>query len=374
MKLRTNAEYKIFVEEIKQRVRDSQYAALRAVNKELVVLYRDIGQKIVDKQNKLGWGKAVVENLAVDLQKEFPGIRGFSADNLWRMRKFYLQFANNTKLAPMVQEISWAKIIVIMESCKNEAEKEFYISMTKKFGWTKDVLIHQIGNEAFYTPRVKTRGIQVRLHSRGRYPRLKRRGICRGNQSYEKMLLNQTNFDKTVPAKIRNQAKLAVRDEYTFDFLELGDEHLENELERALMVNVRRFLLEMGGHFCFAGHQHRIEIDGREFFVDILLYHRKLRCLVAVELKIGDFKPEYAGKMQFYLSALNEQDKLEGENPAIGIIICKSKSRIVVEYALKDVHKPIGVSIYSIKKSLPKALQKYLPSSKELAERLDAVK
>lgn len=339
MKLKANAEYKIFVEEIKQRVRDSQYAALRAVNKELVVLYRDIGQKIVDKQNKLGWGKAVVENLAVDLQKEFPGIRGFSADNLWRMRKFYLQFANNTKLAPLVQEISWAKIIVIMESCKNEAEREFYIRMTKKFGWTKDVLIHQIEN-----------------------------------QSYEKMLLNQTNFDKTVPAKIRNQAKLAVKDEYTFDFLELGDEHLENELERALMVNVRRFLLEMGGHFCFAGHQHRIEIDGREFFVDILLYHRKLRCLVAVELKIGDFKPEYAGKMQFYLSALNERDKLEGENPAIGIIICKSKSRTVVEYALKDVRKPIGVSTYSIKKSLPKTLQKYLPSSKDLAARLDAMK
>lgn len=339
MRLRTGAEYKIFVEEIKQRVRDSQYAALRAVNKELVVLYRDIGQKIVEKQNKLGWGKAVVENLAVDLQKEFPGIRGFSADNLWRMRKFYLQFANNTKLAPLVQEISWAKIIVIMESCKHDAEKEFYIRMTKKFGWTKDVLIHQIEN-----------------------------------QSYEKMLLNQTNFDKTVPAKIRNQAKLAVKDEYTFDFLELGDEHLENELERALMVNVRRFLLEMGGHFCFAGHQHRIEIDGREFFVDILLYHRKLRCLVAVELKIGDFKPEYAGKMQFYLSALNERDRLEGENPAIGIIICKSKSRTVVEYALKDVHKPVGVSTYSIKKSLPKTLQKYLPSSKDLAARLDAVK
>lgn len=339
MKLRTNAEYKIFAEEIKRRVRDSQYAALIVVNKELVVLYRDIGQKIVDKQNKLGWGKAVVENLAIDLQKEFPGVRGFSADNLWRMRKFYLQFVNNTKLAPLVQEISWAKIIVIMESCKNEAEMEFYISMTKKFGWTKDVLIHQIEN-----------------------------------QSYKKMLLNQTNFDKTVPAKIRNQAKLAVKDEYTFDFLELGDEHLENELERALMVNVRRFLLEMGGHFCFAGNQHRIEIDGREFFVDILLYHRKLRCLVAVELKIGDFKPEYAGKMQFYLSALNERDKLEGENPAIGIIICKSKSRTVVEYALKDVHKPIGVSTYSIKKSLPKTLQKYLPSSKELAARLDAVK
>lgn len=332
MKLRINAEYKIFVEEIKQRVRDSQYAALRAVNKELVALYWDIGKKIVDRQNRLGWGKAVVENLAVDLQKEFPGIRGFSADNLWRMRKFYVQFEKDAKLAPLVQEISWTKIVVIMESCKDVCEREFYINMTKRFSWTKDVLIHQIEN-----------------------------------QSFRKALLNQTSFDKTVPAKIRNQAKLAVKDEYTFDFLELGDEHLENELERALMVNVRRFLLELGGHFCFVTNQHRIEIDGREYFVDILLYHRKLRCLVAIELKIGDFKPEYAGKMQFYLSALNDKDRLDEENPAIGIIICKSKSRTVVEYALKDAHKPIGVSTYSIRKSLPRTLKKYLPSSKELA-------
>jgi predicted nuclease of restriction endonuclease-like (RecB) superfamily len=208
--------------------------------------------------------------------------------------------------------------------------------MAKKFGWTKDVLIHQIEN-----------------------------------QSFRKALLNQTSFDKTVPAKIRNQAKLAVKDEYTFDFLELGDDHLENELERALMVNVRRFLLELGGHFCFVTNQHRIEIDGREYFVDILLYHRKLRCLIAIELKIGDFKPEYAGKMQFYLSALNERDKLEEENPAIGIIVCKSKSRTVVEYALKDVKKPIGVSTYSLKKSLPKKLEKYLPSLKDWAAKLD---
>ncbi len=211
--------------------------------------------------------------------------------------------------------------------------------MTKKFGWTKNVLIHQIEN-----------------------------------QSYEKTLLNQTNFDKAVPAQVRAQAKLAVKDEYTFDFLELGDEHLETELERALMSNVRRFLLEMGGYFCFVANQHRLEIDGREFFVDLLLYHRKLKCLIAVELKVGDFKPEYAGKMQFYLSALNAQEKLTDENSCIGIIICKSKSRTIVEYALKDVHKPIGVSTYAVKKTLPRQLAKYLPSSKDLAAKLDVVR
>ena len=339
MKIRTNAEYKTFVEEIKQRVRDSQYAALRVVNRELIDLYWDIGKKIIEKQKKIGWGKAVVENLAADLQKAFPGIRGFSAQNLWRMKQFYQTYKDNKKLSPLVREIGWTHNVVIMMKCKDDDTQEFYIKMTKKFGWTKDLLIHQIENK-----------------------------------SYQKTLLNQTNFKKTIPAKIRNQAKLAVKDEYTFDFLELGDEHLENELERALMGNVRRFLLEMGGYFCFVGNQYRIEIDGREYFVDIVLYHRKLRCLVAVELKIGDFKPEYAGKMQFYLSTLNDRNTLEEENPAIGIIICKSKSRTVVEYALKDVHKPIGVSTYTIKKNLPKTLKKYLPSSKELAATVAAMK
>lgn len=325
-----NSEYKEFIEEIKRRVRASQYAALKAVNKELISLYWDIGRRIVELQNKSGWGKAIVETMAKDLQREFPGIQGFSAQNLWRMKQFFQVYSGNIKLSPLVREIGWTHNIIILTSCKNDVEREFYINMAKKFGWTKDVLIHQIEN-----------------------------------QSYEKTLLNQTSFDKTVSVKIRNQAKLAVKDEYTFDFLELGDDHLENELERSLVVNVRRFLLELGGHFCFVANQHRIEIDGREYFVGILLYHRKLRCLVAIELKIGDFKPEYAGKMQFYLSALNDRDKLKDENPAIGIIICKSKNRTVVEYALKDVHKPIGVSTYSIKKSLPMKLKKYLPSSKE---------
>ncbi len=339
MELKLNHEYKTFLEDIKERVRASQYEAFKAVNKELIALYWDIGKRIVEKQKELGWGKSVVETLAKDLQKEFPGIKGFSSQNLWYMRQFYGEYQGSSFLQPLVGEISWAKHLVIMSQCKKENERAFYINMTKKFGWTKEVLIHQIEN-----------------------------------QSFQKALLNQTSFDKTVPVKIRNQAKLAVKDEYTFDFLELGDDHLENELERALMVNVRRFLLELGGHFCFVTNQHRIEIDGREYFVDILLYHRKLRCLIAIELKVGDFKPEYAGKMQFYLSALNDRDKLEEENPAIGIIICKSKSRTVVEYALKDVCKPIGVSTYSLKKSLPKKFKKYLPSSEDWAAKLDIMK
>ena len=331
-----NKQYSDFLFLVKEKIRKAQYEAFKAVNKELIMLYWDIGKQITEKQKQLGWGKAVVDNLAQDLQKEFPGIKGFSSQNLWYMRQFYGEYHGNTILQPLVGEISWTKHLVIMSRCKKMEERIFYINMTKKFGWTKDILIHQIDN-----------------------------------QSYEKTILNQTNFDKTVSVKICNQAKLAVKDEYSFDFLELGDEHLENELERALMNNVRKFLLEMGGHFCFVANQHRVEIDGQEFFIDLLLYHRKLKCLIAVELKIGDFKPEYAGKMHFYLSALNAREKLQGENPSIGIIICRSKSRTIVEYALKDTHKPIGVATYAIKKTLPKQLSKYLPSSKAIAANLD---
>ena len=339
MKTAKSIEYQRFVEDVKKRILKSQYEALKAVNKELINLYWDIGRMIVDRQKKLGWGEAVVENLAKDLQQEFPGIKGFSSSNLWRIRMFYQTYFKQTKLAPMVREIGWSHNVVVMERCKDIAQCEFYISMTKKFSWTKNVLIHQIEN-----------------------------------QTYEKTLANQTNFGKTVPAKIQKQAKLAVKDEYTFDFLELGEEHLENELERALMNNVRKFLLEMGGYFCFIGNQYRIEIDGEEFFIDLLLYHRQLKCLVAIELKIGDFKPEYAGKMQFYLSAINDRIKMKDENPSIGIIICKGKNRTIVEYALKDVNKPIGVSTYRIKTSLPRKLSKYLPSSKELAKQVDILK
>ncbi len=325
-------DYVEFLSEIKQRIAQAQYSALKSVNKELISLYWDIGKKIVEKQE---WGKSVVETLAKDLQREYPGIKGFSSANLWRMRNFYLNYKDSEKLAPLVREISWVKNIIIMEKCKDELEREFYLKMTRKFGWTKDVLIHQVENK-----------------------------------SYEKFLLNQTNFDKTLPEKYKNQAKLAVKDEYTFDFLELGEEHAERELESALVTRVKDFLNELGGYFCFVGSQYRLEIDGEEYFIDLILYHRRLRCLVAVELKVGKFKPEYAGKMQFYLSALNDKVKLEDENPSIGLIICKEKNRTTVEYALKDVSKPIRISTYRITSTLPKSLMKYLPSKEEIVKRV----
>ena len=335
MSVIVTAEYKTFFKEIKERIHKAQYDAFKSVNKELINLYWDIGRSIVAKQDALGWGKAVVETLAKDLQKEFSGIHGFSVQNLWNMRQFYSAYKDNPKLQPMVGEISWTKNVIIMQRCKDDIQREFYIKITKKFGWTKDVLINQLEAGAF-----------------------------------DLYMANQTNFDKAVPVKYRHQAKLAVKDEYSFDFLELGEEHSEKELARALLENVRKFLIEMGGYFSFVGNQHRLKVDNQEFFIDLLLYHRHLRCLVAIELKVGAFKPEYAGKMQFYLSALNDIAKLPDENPSIGIILCKDKSRTIVEYALKDTKKPIGVATYKMTEKLPRELKKYLPSPEEMIERI----
>ncbi|MBI2438096.1 MAG: DUF1016 domain-containing protein [Lentisphaerae bacterium] len=332
-------EYASLLSEIKERVRSAQLEALRSVNKELIALYWDIGRMIVSRQVGETWGKSVVEQLAADLQAEFPGVQGFSTQNLWYMRQFYLEYRERSKLQPLVGEISWTKNLIVMARCKDLLEREFYIRMTKKFGWSKNVLIHQIEN-----------------------------------QSYEKTLLNQTNFDKAVSPEIRAQAKLAVKDEYTFDFLELGAEHAERELERALIGRIEDFLRAMGGLFAFVGSQFRLEVDEKEYFVDLLLYHRRLKCLIAVELKVGDFEPEFVGKMQFYLAALDTRVREKDENPSIGIILCKEKRRTIVEYALREARKPIGVATYRIVKTLPKELKGQLPSPQQIAKLLEEVR
>lgn len=338
MKKITTNGYKELLGEIKTRIRSAQYEALKAVNRELICLYWDIGKLIVEQQKKHGWGKSIVENLAIDLQSDFPGIQGYSRDNLWRMRKFYLHYRDNAKLAPLVQEIGWTHNIIIMEACEDVCGQEFYIKMTRKFGWSKNILVHQIEN-----------------------------------RTYEKTLLNQSNFEEALSTDVRDHAKLAVKDEYTFDFLELGEEHSEMELERALIIKINRFLIEMGGAFAFMGNQFRIEINGNEFFIDILLYHRRLKCLVAVELKIGKFIPEYVGKMQFYLAALDRHVREKDENPSIGIILCKDKDRTVVEYAVSESKKPIAVAQYKISNKLSKKLQKELPTPKDMIRLLDSI-
>ena len=261
---RVPADYVSLLAEVTERVRAARYAALRAVNNELVGLYWDIGRLIVERQIDGTHGDAVVERLTRDLQAEFPGIAGFSRRNVFYMREFYLLYRDLPKVQPLVAQIGWTHNLTILQRCKEPLEREFYIRMTRKFGWTKNVLMHQIEN-----------------------------------QSYRKYLLGQTNFDRTVTPELRAQANLAVRDEYTFDFLELGDEHSERELEKALIARVEDFLRAMGGMFAFLGSQFRLEVDGDEYFIDLLLFHRRLRCLVAVDLKIGKFQPEFVGKMQF---------------------------------------------------------------------------
>jgi predicted nuclease of restriction endonuclease-like (RecB) superfamily len=331
-------DYAHLLAEVKERVRSAQYAALKAVNTELVGLYWDIGRMIVERQEKSGWGRSVVENLSADLRREFPGVAGFSMQNLWYMRQFYLEYSGHEKLQPLVGEIAWAHNLVIMSKCKDSLEREFYIRMTRKFGWSKNVLIHQIDN-----------------------------------QSYEKSLLGQTIFDRALTPEFRGRAKLAVKDEYTFDFLELGEEHSERELERALIARIEDFLRAMGGMFAFMGSQYRLEVDGKEFFIDLLLFHRRLRCLVAIELKVGEFQPEFVGKMQFYLTALDRQVRQDDENSSIGIILCKEKRRTIVEYALHDARKPIGVATYEITKTLPRELRGQLPQPEEIAALLEGI-
>jgi len=334
----SGSDYAQLLAEVKERVRLAQYAALKAVNTELVGLYWDIGRMIAVRQEKAGWGKSVVGTLSADLRQEFPGVAGFSVQNLWYMRQLYLEYSGHERLQPLVGEIAWAHNLVIMSKCKDPLEREFYLRMTRKFGWSKNVLLHQIDN-----------------------------------QSYEKSLIGQSNFDQALTPAQRAQAKLAVKDEYTFDFLELGEEHSERELERALINRIEDFLRTMGGMFAFMGSQYRLEIDGEEFHIDLLLFHRRLRCLVAIELKIANFKPEFVGKMQFYLTALDRQVRQEDENPSIGIILCKEKNRTIVEYALHDARKPIGVATYEITKTLPKALRGQLPRPEEIAALLEGI-
>jgi predicted nuclease of restriction endonuclease-like (RecB) superfamily len=332
----TNQDYGRFLGVIKKSIRAHQLEAMRAVNRELVALYWEIGKAIQRKQEQLGWGKSVVETLAKDLQAEFPGRNGFSARNLWAMRDLYRTYMAAPKLQPLVAELGWSKNLLIMWRCKDALEREFYLRTAARNGWTKAVLQHQLANK-----------------------------------TYEKYLLSQSSFEETLPKDLQDQAILAVKDHYSFEFLELAEQHSERELERALVGSLRSFLTELGGDFAFVGSQYRLEVGGQEYFIDLLLFHRRLRCLVAVELKIGDFKPEHKGKMEFYLEALDSQERIESENPPIGIIVCRSKNKTVVEYALRTAGRAIGVASYSVVPQLPENYRDQLPSPEAIAARLE---
>lgn len=327
------SRYLSFLSEIKERIRNAQYEAMRAVNRELVSLYWDIGCQILVRQQEWGWGKAVVERLAKDLTSEFPRVVGLSARNLWRMRQLVYTYKGDPILSPLVTELSWSHNLVILSSCHSNPEREFYLRTAKLQGWSKNTLIHQIESH-----------------------------------TYQRSLNAQTNFATALPAPVSARAIATVKDEYAFNFLDIDRCHEERELEEAILTKVDPFLKEMGACYTFVGRQYRLEVGGKEYFIDLLRYHRKLKCLVAIELKVGEFRPEYIGKMQFYLAVLDDLVMEEGENPSIGIILCKSKSRTIVEYTLRDAKRPSGVATYRVVSSLPDNLKSHLPAPEQIAK------
>jgi len=252
------AEYKNFIGTIKERIRSAQYEALKAVNKELLGLYWDIGKMISQKQQELGWGKSVVETIAADLNKEFPTYKGFSASNLWMMVQLYSEYKEDPILQTVSGEIGFSHNILILTKCKLRDQRLFYLNSTKKCGWSYRVLDHQIDNK-----------------------------------TYEKYLLGQTNNNDLLEQGFKQQKVLSVKDHFTFDFLELSEKHSERHLEEGLIRNMQQFLLELGGEYSYIGSQYKIKVGNTDFYIDLLLFHRRLQCLVVIELKAGAFKPEY---------------------------------------------------------------------------------
>lgn len=302
--------YTLLLRDIKTRIQQAQHRALGAVNRELIHLYWDIGRMIVNRQKGKTWGKAVVQKLSADLRREFPEGRGFSSQNLWRMRQFYEAYRRKPILSTLLRELPWVHNLLIMNRIKTDAGRKFYIRASIRHRWSFRELDRQI----------KTSFFERTPFSRPPLP-------LRSKQRKTDVLIHFKN-------------------EYVFDLLKLKDRHKEKDLRKAILANLKDFFLEFGRHFTFAGEEYRLNIGDEDFFVDLLFYHRRLRCFVAVELKTGHFKPEYAGRMQFYLSAIDEKVKDPPENPSVGIILCKSKNEEVVRIATSRTLSPLKVATY----------------------------
>ncbi len=335
--VRIPAGYKELLEDLKNRIRTSQLRAGLAVNKELVLLYWDIGRQILQRQQQEGWGAKVIDRLARDLNREFPEMKGLSSRNLKYMRAFAEAYPDKQFVQQVVAQIPWGHNVRILDYVKHPSEREWYIRQTIQHGWSRNILVHQIESGLY--------------HRQGKAI---------------------TNFDRTLPAPQSELAHQILKDPYVFDFLSIGEEAKERDLENALIEQLREFLLELGVGFSFVGSQYHLEIGKQDFYIDLLFYHLHLRCFVVIDLKIGEFQPEYAGKMNFYLSAVDDLLRHNDDQPSIGIILCKAKNKVIVEYALRDTRKPIGVSGYKLTETLPKKLKGSLPSIKELEESLSA--
>lgn len=325
--------YNNFFNEIIQVINSARYEAYKSLNKHHIGLNFEIGKLIIKNQEINNWGKSVVDTLSKDINKQIDGIKGYSPQNLWRMRQFYLEYKDEQELFKLATKIPWGQNLLILHQIKDLEERRYYLTSTDKLAWSRSVLLNQIKANA-----------------------------------YQNHLLNpkQHNFKNTLPIHLSEQADEALKSEYNLDFLGINNPILERELENRLVENIRDLLLELGYGFSFIGSQYRLKLNQKEYFIDLLFYHRFLKCLVAIELKAVEFEPEFAGKMNFYLELLDEQEKQPDDNPSIGIILCPTKDNIEVEYSLRTNTKPIGVSEYKLTNELPKKLKGKVPTSKEL--------
>ncbi|MBN1981847.1 MAG: DUF1016 family protein [Chitinivibrionales bacterium] len=344
--LKRDGDYADFIREIKNRVQSAQIKAAVSANRELIGLYWELAEKIVEKQKHSQWGDGLLAQMSKDLQAEFPDMKGFSKRNLELMRQWYLFWVEGdaivqATLAQLViakqlaTQIPWWHNVVIVTKIKNHEEALFYVQKTIQNNWSRAVLTHQIEGNLF------------------------------GREG--KAL---TNFSASLPAPQSDLARQTLKDPYIFDFLTIRDKHDERELEDALVGQVTSFLLELGAGFSFIGRQYKLTVDDEDFYIDLLFYHVKLHCYVVVELKAVAFKPEFAGKLNFYVSAVDGILKSDQDKPTVGMLICKSKKKTVVEYSLKDWNKPIGVSEYQITKALPDELKSSLPTIEEIEAEL----
>ena len=314
----TNNNYDNILKNIITDIKTAKVQTVKTVNKNLIILYWNIGKRIADEQIIQNYGKSVVEKLSKDLRQEFPNAKGFSVQNLWYMRQFYLKYSKNQNLQQLVGELPCGHNIIILNKIKDMKEIEFYIKKAIQFGWSRAVLEHQIES-----------------------------GL------YERQGKTITNFKKVLPDIASDLAQQTFKDPYIFDFLNIQEEKKEKNLEEQLVKNITKFLLELGTGFSFIGRQYHITVSTEDFYIDLLFYNIELHCYVVIELKTTKFEPSFVGQLNFYVTAVDRQLKKKGDNSTIGLLLCKSKDNVVVEYSLSDIHKPIGISEYKLKKIMP---------------------
>lgn len=329
------AGYTDWLADLKGRIHTAQQRATLAVNRELVLLYWQIGSDILARQNAQGWGAKVIDRLAHDLRTAFPDMKGFSPRNLKYMRAFAQAWPDAEFVQQAAAQLPWFHLCTLLDKLKTREERDWYLAQAIKHNWSRNIL-----------------GMQIETHL------LERSGKA------------VTNFEFSLPKPQSDLARQSLKDPYRFDFLGLTDKAQEREVEHALVKHVTEFLLELGAGFAFVGRQVLLDVGGDEFFIDLLFYHLKLRCYVVIELKGGKFKPEHLGQLSFYLTAVDAQVKHPQDNPTIGLLLCKSKNKVVAEYALRTNTQPLGVAEYQLLESVPAELQTSLPSIEQIEREL----